>query len=138
MLTVRLSWGFSLAQDSIMHPAESKEKVSFQDGQISPEVEMLTPVKSVSSSSSDYLAPAENPPFKLTDWLFRRGSYKPINIDTIATKQSVYDDPTIATHYWPKPTYENIHRFDPKARWTYREERVSKIQFIFNAAFNLL
>jgi hypothetical protein len=35
----------------------------------------------------------------------------------------VYDDPDLASHYWPKEDYENLHRFDPKARWTYREEQ---------------
>jgi hypothetical protein len=37
----------------------------------------------------------------------------------------VYDEPDLAAHYWPKKEYENLHRFDPKARWTYREEQVS-------------
>ncbi|KAJ7802783.1 hypothetical protein B0H14DRAFT_2385152, partial [Mycena olivaceomarginata] len=32
-------------------------------------------------------------------------------------------DPDLAAHYWPKKEYENLHRFDPKARWTYREEQ---------------
>ncbi|KAJ7885110.1 allantoate permease [Mycena olivaceomarginata] len=43
--------------------------------------------------------------------------------DAISTRRSVYDDPDLAAHYWPKKDYENLHRFDPKARWTYREEQ---------------
>ncbi|KZT28043.1 allantoate permease [Neolentinus lepideus HHB14362 ss-1] len=61
--------------------------------------------------------------FRFTDWLFRRGSHKSVDLDAIATKRSVFDDPILAPHYWPKPEYENIHRLDLKARWTYREER---------------
>ena len=78
----------------------------------------------------DDLVDEEPPPFKLFDFLFRRHTYKPRDLDATATRRSVYDDPHLAPHYWPKKEYENIHRFDSKARWTYREERVS---FIFSA-----
>ncbi|KAJ3729783.1 allantoate permease [Lentinula raphanica] len=42
---------------------------------------------------------------------------------SVATRRSVYDDPELAHLYWPKQDYENLHRFDPAARWTFREER---------------
>jgi len=75
--------------------------------------------------SKDDLSDTDPQPFKLYDYLFRRDKYKGRDLDSIATRRSVYDDPNLASHYWPKAEYENIHRFDPDARWTVREERVS-------------
>ncbi|KAF9003369.1 allantoate permease [Cyathus striatus] len=61
---------------------------------------------------TDDLLDAEPEPFK-----------KANDLDSTATRRSVYDDNELAPHYWPKKEYENLHRFDPKARWTFREER---------------
>jgi hypothetical protein len=47
-----------------------------------------------------------------------------ISLDSIATQPSVFDDPKTLEIYRPPPTYENAHRFDPDARWTWREEKV--------------
>ena len=44
--------------------------------------------------------------------------------DAIATQPSVFDDPKSLEVYRPPPSYENTHRFDPKARWTWREDKV--------------
>lgn len=44
------------------------------------------------------------------------------DLDAIATVRSVYDDSNIGKFYLPHEDYENLHRFDPSARWTYREE----------------
>lgn len=75
-------------------------------------------------SVDDDLLDAEPEPFKLSNWLFRRHLLKTTGLDATATRRSVYDNPDLAEYYWPKPEYENLHRFDPKARWTLREEKV--------------
>ncbi|KAG6840434.1 hypothetical protein C0991_006746 [Blastosporella zonata] len=75
-----------------------------------------------SSIGTDDLVDGEPKPFKFTDWLFRRNINR-VDLDSISTRRSIYDDPDLGKHYSPKADYENFHRFDPKARWTYREER---------------
>ncbi|TFY81172.1 hypothetical protein EWM64_g2843 [Hericium alpestre] len=75
----------------------------------------------VEASKDDLADPDEGSVTRLTDWLLRRVPKS--EGDRIATKRSVYDDPNLARHYWPKETYENIHRFDPAARWTVAEEK---------------
>ncbi|KAF9450203.1 allantoate permease [Macrolepiota fuliginosa MF-IS2] len=72
---------------------------------------------------ADDLCDAEPATFSFTNFLFRRSTYKPVDLDAVSTRRSVYDDPKLAQYYWPKPEYENLHRFDPNARWTFREER---------------
>jgi hypothetical protein len=51
---------------------------------------------------------------------------KAVDIDSVATQPSVFDDPNTLEIYRPPPAYENAHRFDPDARWTWREEKVCR------------
>ena len=49
-----------------------------------------------------------------------------VDLDAIATQRSVFDDPKTLDVYRPPPQYENAHRFDPQAKWSWREEKASR------------
>ena len=79
------------------------------------------------SCSSDLVDEAEER--STSSWakvLFGKRTKPPHDPDAIATRRSVFDDPRFAPFYWPNRDYENIRHFDPTARWTYREEKVSE------------
>lgn len=75
----------------------------------------------VKSTSLDNLAPPLGEPTNEKRFWFQRGG-KTYDADAIATQASVFDDPETAKQYQPPASWENIHRFDPSARWTWGEE----------------
>lgn len=54
-------------------------------------------------------------------WFWQRSDK--VDGEAIATQESVFDDPDLAKHYQPRDDWENLHRFDPLARWTVGEDK---------------
>jgi hypothetical protein len=73
----------------------------------------------IRKTSSTEIPPLGAPVEEKRFWFQRTKSYDP---DAIATQPSVFDDPDTALQYWPPDTWENLHRLDPSARWTWGEE----------------
>ena len=65
-------------------------------------------------------------------WSRRQGPN--VDLDAIATQPGVFDDPVSREPYRHPQEYENAHRFDPDARWTWREESVCSSSFISHNA----
>lgn len=91
----------------------------------SHDIDTKTPSFEVDSPKEDIsdLAEPQDTTKSVGFWeaLTRRNT--PRDLDSIATERSVFDDPNLAPFYQPPAEYENVHRFDPQERWTYREEQ---------------
>ncbi|KAG1859154.1 hypothetical protein C8R48DRAFT_260129 [Suillus tomentosus] len=103
--------------------ATPEQQTPMTDG-LRRSVSLLSSAEKRSSSlPTDDLVDEAEEQFSWTTAIFRRKQIVHPDPDATATKRSVFDDPDLAPHYWPKKDYENLHRFDPTARWTYGEEK---------------
>ncbi|KAL0951757.1 hypothetical protein HGRIS_008429 [Hohenbuehelia grisea] len=87
-----------------------------------------TDEKKSSSPTPSSIIEAEKPlplgaPLERSRRFFWQRSKGNVDLDSVATQSSVFDDPASLQAYRPPPQYENAHRFDPDARWTWREEK---------------
>lgn len=106
-------------------PVDSKDTIGTPlSTTTSIDKDVLVDSSSTLSSDADELLPPLDEKPRFTNLLFRRSGTKDHDIDAIATRRSVFDDPVLGKHYFPTDKYENKHRFDASARWTFREERV--------------
>lgn len=92
----------------------------------SPQTTVLAVNDDATSDSDISVRPLGDPAQQRKFWWQRKKGFDP---DAIATQYSVYDNPDLAKEYQPRDDWENLHRFDPSARWTWGEENklVSKI-----------
>lgn len=79
---------------------------------------------SIKSAAEAHTVPELGAPAEAGTGLLANWKRKTRDLDAIATQPSVFDDPVSLEAYRPPPEYENAHRFEPSARWTWGEEQV--------------
>jgi len=77
------------------------------------------------STESEKPAPLGAPIEERPEYLWQRVWRPKKDLDSIATQPSVFEDPKGLEAYRPPANYEHTHRFDPAARWTWREEHAN-------------
>lgn len=88
---------------------------------------MTVPKEATILPSEKLLSLASNNESIGNRWFWQVVNRDDSGLDQIATQPSVFDDPVTLEVYRPPSQYENAHKFDPNARWTWREELVSDI-----------
>ncbi len=97
---------------------EPSDSASVNSGKLSPEVASIHEIPPLAPAGSKSANGGGFGP------LLSVFSKTKIDLDAVATQPSVFDEPSTLEAYRPSPKYESAHRFDPLARWTWREEKV--------------
>ncbi|KDN70522.1 putative major facilitator superfamily transporter [Colletotrichum sublineola] len=101
-------------------PSESGGKEDINDiMKIEPTEEELEKTKNRILQEQAELRKQDAPIIPILSFFKKKSDYDP---NMIATRPSVYDNPSTAKFFQPHPRYENLHRFDPTFRWTWGEE----------------